>query len=380
MSETHILIVDDEAGMLRSVERVLAPLYQVHTAASANEALKMMRAHEPELAVLDIRMPELDGFRLMSVLRAERPDLDVIFMTGAVHELDAQLIRAIREKAYYFIQKPFDREVLLTLVQRCLEQRRLAAENRAYVARLEAELASARAFQHSLLPAPNARLGALEIAAWYASCDELGGDLYDYVRAPDGCTTLLVADVSGHGVSAAMITGIVKSAFHDENQGSWEPLAVVDRVSAGLRPFAFDRFVTLFCARVDPARRRLQYVNAGHPAALLWRAGEAARELGPSGPMLSPAFTEHECEQLETDFRPGERLLIYTDGLTEARDGAGFFGDERLVALLDGQQAGAELVERIVRAVDAFGAGRPADDDLTLLTASWLESPPAGRD
>ena len=145
-------------------------------------------------------MPQIDGFRLLSSLREIKPDLDVIFMTGIIHELDAQLIRSIR--------KPFDRDVLLTLVERCLELRRLAAENRRHVKRLELEPREARGFQRSLLPRATARLGSVDLAADYQPCTELGGDLYDYAGDGGDKATVLIADVSGHGVSAAMLTAI----------------------------------------------------------------------------------------------------------------------------------------------------------------------------
>ena len=97
-------------------------------------------------------MPDLDGFELMARLKARFPALDVILMTGSVDDLDEKLVRAIRSAAFYFIQKPFDREVLRTLVERCLELRRRREEHRQNLKRLETEMAEARAFQQSLLP------------------------------------------------------------------------------------------------------------------------------------------------------------------------------------------------------------------------------------
>ena len=125
MSSWRILVVDDEAGMLRSVERVLGQDYKVASTRSSREAIGLAEEFKPDLAILDIQMPEMDGFQLMEAMQALDPELDVIFMTGSIHEIDAKLIRAIRKNAFYFLQKPFDRGVLLSLVERCLELKRL---------------------------------------------------------------------------------------------------------------------------------------------------------------------------------------------------------------------------------------------------------------
>lgn len=375
MSTPRILVVDDEVHMLRTVERVLKPHYRVAIAATAAEARAALREHRPQLAVLDIRMPELDGFELMGELRAERPDLDVIFMTGAVHELDSQLIRAMREKAFYFVQKPFDREVLLTIVERCVELRRLADENRAYVTTLEGELEAARLFQQSLLPAREAHLGRAHFAGAYEPCDDLGGDIYDWVDAGGGRLGFMIADVSGHGVSAAMLTGIVKSAFHAAEVEDFAPAAVAGRVAAAMRPFDSGRFVTLFAGRLDPEASRLEYVNAGHPAPLLRRAGAVLEELALTGPMISPVFCVLDYPQESVDIAADEALLLYTDGLSEARGGAddGLYGEGRLRKLVQESEAvGSELLGQIVAAVEAFSHGRPADDDRTLASV-WLD-------
>src|SRR4030095_13968571 len=117
---------------------------------------------------------------LLGRLKAVRSDLDIILMTGSATETESKLIRSIRERAFYFIQKPFDREVLLTLVARCLELRKLAEENRRHVGRLEGELREARAFQKSLLPPESGKIDGLAIDARYLPSSELGGDFFDY--------------------------------------------------------------------------------------------------------------------------------------------------------------------------------------------------------
>src|SRR5947207_2163815 len=118
MTHSRILVVDDEPGMLRSVERVLSRDYHVTATRQSRDAVEIAKAFHPQLAILDIQMPDVDGFELMEKLKAVDPSLDVILMTGSIHEIDGKLIRSIRKDAFYFLQKPFDREVLLTLVER----------------------------------------------------------------------------------------------------------------------------------------------------------------------------------------------------------------------------------------------------------------------
>src|SRR5215468_1307397 len=156
--------------MTRSVERVLGQHYKVTATRSSRDAIGVADAFKPDLAILDVQMPDMDGFELMERLQAIDPELDVIFMTGSVHELDSKLIRAIRKDAFYFLQKPFDREVLLTLVERCLELKRLDRENKKHVLRIEKELAEARAFQEALLPPRRAEVGGIRIFARCVAC------------------------------------------------------------------------------------------------------------------------------------------------------------------------------------------------------------------
>ena len=174
MTPTHILVVDDEAGMRRAVERVLGSRYQVTATGSSREALEIASRTAPHLAILDIRMPELDGFELMARLKQQQPGLDVILMTGSVDDQDEKLVRAIRGAAFYFIQKPFDRDVLRTLVERCVELRTRRDDNRRHVQRLERELAEARAFQQSLLPPSEATLPGAKISCRLVPSSELG--------------------------------------------------------------------------------------------------------------------------------------------------------------------------------------------------------------
>jgi sigma-B regulation protein RsbU (phosphoserine phosphatase) len=369
----RILVVDDEAGMVRAVERVLAGTHDVLGSRSSPEALAAARRFAPDLVILDVRMPEIDGFELMARLKTEHPGVDIIVMTGSLDDLDQKLIRAIRGRAFYFIQKPFDREVLQTLVDRCLELRWRRLESRQHVERLERELAEARAFQRGLLPQPDMVIDRLAVSCRYESCVELGGDLYDYVEIAPGRVALLIADVMGHGVSAAMLTGVVKSAFRASSPDGYEPRAMVDRLWRNMDAFGSERFVTLIAAIVSVDEGRVDYINAGHPAGLLSTQGRNVRRLPSTGPLVSPAFPNSAWEQRTIAFNPGDLLVLYTDGVSASLAGDDDCDEEAVVVRLVEQHAGdASVVESVLaRAQEALG-GRPQPDDLTLLSARSL--------
>lgn len=372
MTRERILVVDDMPSMLRTVRRILEPKYEVATAHSLEDALVAANEIEPDLAILDVHMRKTSGFEILERLREDGIDCDIIFMTGAIAEIDAHIIRSIREQAFYLIRKPFDRELLLTIVQRCLELRRLSADNARHVSRLERNLAAARSFQQSMLPGEFFRAGDVSVAARYRPYERLGGDFYDFASSRRSGITVLAADVSGHGVAAAMLTAVVKSAFHDAHVDDYNPYSVVRRISSGIRAFEPDHYVTLFCARIDAERNSFEYVNAGHPPGLLRRTGGGCSKLPATGLIVSSAFPDAAWELVRLETGRSGRLLVYTDGITEARNGGEDFGEGRLVELFESREGSDSVfLDRILAAVDEFTAGRPAEDDKTLLSASW---------
>ncbi len=370
MARARLLVVDDEPGMLRAVERVLAPLYDVTTSRLPVLALEVASAPGAtfDVAILDVRMPGMDGFALMARLAVLQPGISVILMTGSADERDARLVRAIRERAFFFLTKPFDRDVLLTLVERCLELRRLDVANRAHVAELESELAAARVFQESLLPPRHGEGGGVRIAAYWEPTETLGGDFFDYTLDGTGATVLM-ADVSGHGAPAAMLAGMVKLAFRAV-AGKVQAAQVMDRVGGCVKLFPPDRHLTAIAVQFGPVPGAVKYVNAGHPPGLLVHSGRIER-LESSEALLHPALQRNtDTVPCEARLEPGDRLVLYTDGITETRSPAEEeFGAERLerAVIAAASESLDNLLHRVRAELETFRDGRPASDDVTML-------------
>jgi serine phosphatase RsbU (regulator of sigma subunit) len=364
-----VMVVDDDPSVLRTVGRIFEREHRVECVASGAAALESLKQVQPDVAIVDIRMPEMNGLELMKRLHALQPDLDVIVMTGTAEEPDANLVQAIVAGAFYFVQKPFDRRVLLSLVARCLELRRLREEKEQYVRVLESDLEEARKFQMSLLPPTHAHRPGVAIDARYVACHELAGDFFDYAFLDPSCVAVVIADVVGHGTSAAMLTSIVKSAFHAALVGTYNPVRVIEGVKEGIRAFDPGRFITLCAARIDVAKKELCYANAGHPPVLLYGA-KKARLLNPTCPLVSSLLTDSPCNAERVSLETGDVMLFYTDGVIEAHGPAGMFGYERLSSLVaQSTNRGSQLLDQLLAAVHEFSAGRPVQDDMTLVMA-----------
>lgn len=363
MSGGRVLVVDDEPGLLRAAERILGAEHVVATASLPSQALAKFESARPDIIVCDIRMPEMDGFELVRRLRAIDDGFDVIFMTGASTEPDATLVRALREQAFFFVQKPFDRQVLLTLVDRCLERRRLLHAERLHAIRLQRELEDARVVQRALLPKPDADIGRFTVAARLLSSQELGGDLYDYAPVDDGLAFIL-ADVCGHGASAALLTTVVKTCFRAACAERFDPATVMDRLLEGVRHFGNRTFVTAFCGHIGA--NRLRYTNAGHPDAIL-RCGGSLRAIQPNAPIVSGVFSpgDWHCESIE--WTSDALLVICSDGFAEIpRRSLGDLTRE-LLEVTGAGGSPARVVDEMLGRAEARLEGSQAPDDVTIM-------------
>lgn len=238
--------------------------------------------------------------------------------------------------------------------------------------RLENELALARRIQARLLPESAPDAPGLEIAGLSLPALEVGGDYYDHVRLGDGRVALVVADVSGKGVPAALIMSAFRASLLTQLDAGSDPARVMANVNRFLnRSVETGRFVTAFLAIVDGRDGRVEYVNAGHNPPFLVPASGAAVALETGGLLLA-MLEDAAYERGEATLEPGATLAIYSDGAVEARDADGeMWGEERLVERIR-EGAGAtceETARRIAAAVRDFEGAAGPSDDLTLVLA-----------
>jgi len=370
MPKTRILVVDDERHMTRAVRRALMREHVVVEAGTPDEALQACRDEPFDMAILDISMPLMNGFELMDRLRETNRDLDVVFMTGSIDPDNAHMVQAIRKGAFYYIQKPFENELLSALVQRCLELRRARGELERQNAHQERQLAAAREFQLKMLPPLQTRHGPLHVRIFYRSCHEVGGDLCDYVTSPrEGDAAMLLADIAGKGAGAAMLTSAIRYAFRTAASDDFEPRVVTQRILMGIPGREAHRYATAFCMRVSAGNSTLEYVNAGHQPGILARASGEVEQLNATGPPVSPDLIGVTWEQERVPFGPGDRLLLYSDGVVEAmNDRLEMFDSRRLrEAVAAAVGARTSLLDSVIGRLDAFRGEEPSSDDVSLL-------------
>jgi len=369
MSRHRILVVDDDAGLRRTLERILQPSYAVEAVAGAGEALARVDAADFDLALLDVRLKDGDGYTLCKAVRERRPRMDVILITGSISEPDEKLFRSLEEGAFYFLFKPFDRRVLLALVERCLRLQRERLAKERYAEELAADLEKARLFQQSLVPREPVAGAGWRVEGRLLTCDALGGDFY-LAQGTEQGVVLAVCDVVGHGVRAAMYAGMLRSSLTAALRRGVDPDRVSRELLANIDFLEAATCATMIYALLLPDGR-LRAFNAGHPPLLLLRAGSPEIEQLPStGPLLNRIFRDRPLPAQEIAMVPGDRLLALTDGAFEARSPADQeLGLDRLgeafIALRD--RPAEETLDALLDLVRAHGAGRPIADDVTLV-------------
>jgi sigma-B regulation protein RsbU (phosphoserine phosphatase) len=237
------------------------------------------------------------------------------------------------------------------------------------------ELKVVAEIQRSLLPQKMPDIPTMQVAAHYQTSQRAGGDYYDFFPLPCGKWGILIADVSGHGTPAAVLMAVTHSLAHTYNGPPTPPgqlLSHVNKHLTCLYTSRSDTFVTAFYGVYDPADRTLTYASAGHNPPRLKRCQDGSLALLDAVRGLPLGIFPKETYQDAThQLVPGDQLVLYTDGITEAHNDAGeMFGLARLDKVLENCSVGApDLLQEVLAEVEAFTAGRPAHDDRTLLVA-----------
>jgi sigma-B regulation protein RsbU (phosphoserine phosphatase) len=237
--------------------------------------------------------------------------------------------------------------------------------------RLESELELSQVVQRALLPQRIPDIRGVELAAFSRPSEIIGGDYFDFFQFRDGTHGLVIADVSGHGVSAGMLMSSLQTAIRTMAPEAETPAEILERINRFyIHNIHFTTFVTVFMACFDPATLTLTYVNAGHNPPAVRRAGNSSITwLKPTAPAIGLAEDFHA--RTETiGFSRGDSLLLYTDGVTEVLNISNEqFGQERLAELVEqhADRPAPDLLQAIRQAVSTFGGSRPLMDDVTMV-------------
>jgi len=384
-SRESILIVDDAPVNLRLLAEMLtARGYRVRAVTSGDRALTAARAAPPDLILLDIRMPGMNGYEVCQQLKAERQTchIPVIFIS-ALDELQDK-VQAFEVGGVDYVTKPFQGEEVLARVETHLALRRLQNQlrdaNRKLMEanqRMERELALAGKVQASFLPPELKVEGGWQIATMLKPARQTSGDFYDLIPLPNGSLGLLIADVVDKGVSAALFMALswilirtyaVEHSTQPENVLAAVNRRIVAEIGSG-------QFITAFYGILDPATGELTYCNAGHPPPLLFGAQHSGvgHSLSRTGMALG-VFETETWEQGVVELHPGDTLVLYSDGVTDAEnEQADSFGDSRLRANVRANlgRPAQETRDALLTGIKAFSGEALQSDDITVMVVFW---------
>jgi phosphoserine phosphatase RsbU/P len=372
-----VLIVDDNEHNRDLLSRRLRRQgHLVTMAENGRQALELLQAQRFDLVLLDIMMPEMNGYEVLEFLKRDAGLRHIpVIMISAVDDLDS-IVRCIELGAEDYLFKPFNPVLLKARIGASLEKKRLRDQEQAYILAMKQEMELGRRTQSDFLPDKLPQLPGWELATAFYPAREVAGDFYDVFDLPEERVGLVIADVCDKGVGAALFMALIRSLIRAfAEQAAATPFDALGAVSLTnnyiVRHHHHNHkhmFATLFFGVLEPATGTLTYVNGGHDPPIMVRPDGQIALLDPTGAAVGMmAGTHFVCKQ--TSFEPGDMLLAYTDGVTEARNAAGeFFTEDRLLALLPEPvlSVGATL-ERIEAHVREFVAYAPFADDVTML-------------
>ncbi len=382
MAKGTVLVVDDEAPIRDILSFYLKRAgYQVLTAGDGLEALEEMGRSRPDLIISDLRMPEMTGDELCKRVKSDPASRDIYFIILSTLDGTASRIGGLSLGADDMIPKPFHAQEVLAKVDstfRLIEmQNEIKRQNREltiFQTRVQEEMELAAALQMGLLPKLPGKAPGSRYTHRYLPAEGIGGDIYSILPLLDGCTAMMIADVSGHGVTAALISAMVKTSFENQVRLGGEPLAWAYGMNEDLcRSTLPEQFATAWLGHLDPVTNRLRYVVAGHCAPLRI-VGGARGGLQRSEVLRGKGFMLGLDEQLpfagyDAEFLPEDRLILYTDGLVEVeREDRSMLEEAGLRRICAELPVGAEeAADAVITQARAYNHPAHFVDDVTLV-------------
>jgi phosphoserine phosphatase RsbU/P len=313
-----VLVVDDAPENLHAVHSILKNDFKIRVATSGAKALELVKVKPyPDLILLDVMMPEMDGYEVCGILKStpETKDIPVIFLTGKTEADDET--KGFQVGAVDYIHKPFSPAVVRARVITHVGLREAREQLARQLLFINNELEMAREIQLSILPQEIPKVDGMEITARYLPMSSVAGDFYDFIRVDEKRVGILVADVSGHGLPAALIASMLQVALVAQFIHASNP----DQVLAGLNQALCGKFkhhfVTAVYVFVDLEKKSMSYAGAGHPPLLLWsHLTQSASELVENGLPLG-LFPDATYSIGHNQIEAGDKVVLYTDGIVE---------------------------------------------------------------
>jgi sigma-B regulation protein RsbU (phosphoserine phosphatase) len=379
LTECRVLIVDDVKANVDMLVEALRGDFKLSVALDGESALRAVERSLPDLLLLDIVMPGIDGYEVCRRLRADAATREIPIMFLSSLEDVQDKARGFELGANDYLTKPFEVLEVKARVRSLLKAKAYADAIRA--AR-ERDLAIAREIQMGILPSdlasPAKGLG-LDVHATIEPARHVGGDLFEVLRVSDDRLLVAVGDVCGKGIPAALFMAVAVTLLRTlarRGEGPGEILARLNDELAAQNPRGM--FVTMTCLEIRG--NRVTGANAGHDTSILVGAGGNPRPVFPSSGTVLGLFPGQAYESTTLEVEAGDSLVLYTDGVSEAANAESvLFGDERLRACFESGagQSASETVDRVLRAVRGFAGGAPQSDDITILAVRRTDAPKA---
>jgi len=378
-SHAEILVVDDDAMSRRVLAQLLSAAgYNCRVCKDGSEALDAIQDRPPSVLLLDFDMPGPNGAEVLQRLRSDKDpavaQIPAIMLTA--HGSQQSEVSCLQAGADDFVTKPVNSAVLRARIETQLRlrsmRRQLERQNdelEKWRRDLERDLAAARLTQQSLIPQKPLLLPGWQIATCYRPVIQVGGDIYGWLRMKDGRLLFWIADGTGHGAAAALLTTLAKLLFHHGSMDHDSPASLMEAVDTDFRSiFGARSFMTAMCVALDLATGQGQVVGAGHPPLLLVRRDGTTKSITsvapPLGMIKRTAFTETPIA-----LEPGDAFLLYTDGLFRwTKDERHRVTPEQLEKILDHSAPSAEaLLKRIVTETAPANSANTAPDDMAAV-------------